>query len=139
MAKIDSFSGEYDFLSNFYSQEITYDGIKYPTNEHAFQAAKTLDLAKRQAIAKLATPGQAKRAGRKVLLRSDWEDVKFDVMKEIVILKFITPELKEKLLATKDAELIEGNTWNDRCWGVCNGVGQNNLGQILMEVRELLK
>lgn len=71
MAKIDSFSGEYDFLSNFYSQEITYDGIKYPTNEHAFQAAKTLDLAKRQAIAKLATPGQAKRAGRKVLLRSD--------------------------------------------------------------------
>ena len=73
------------------------------------------------------------------MLRSDWEDVKFDVMKEIVILKFINPNLKEKLLATKDAELIEGNTWNDRCWGVCDGVGQNNLGRILMEVRELLK
>lgn len=139
MSKIDSFSKEYEFLSNFYSQEITYDGIKYPTNEHAFQAAKTLDLEERKAISSLPTPGQAKRAGRRVSLRPDWEEVKFDVMKEIVILKFINPALKEKLLATGDSELIEGNTWNDRCWGVCKGVGQNNLGRILMEVRELLK
>lgn len=139
MSKIDSFSKEYEFLSNFYSQEITYDGIKYPTNEHAFQAAKTLDLEERKVISSLPTPGQAKRAGRRVSLRPDWEEVKFDVMKEIVILKFINPALKEKLLATGDSELIEGNTWNDRCWGVCNGVGQNNLGRILMEVRELLK
>lgn len=139
MSKIDSFSKEYEFLSNFYSQEITYDGIKYPTNEHAFQAAKTLDLEERKVISSLPTPGQAKRAGRRVSLRPDWEEVKFDVMKEIVILKFINPALKEKLLATGDSELIEGNTWNDRCWGVCKGVGQNNLGRILMEVRELLK
>ena len=139
MNKIDCFDGEYGFLSNFYAHPVYHDGILYPTNEHAFQAAKTMDLNKRKEIAALKTPGQAKRAGRHVLLREDWEEVKYQVMKEIVSAKFLDPDLKEKLLATGDTELIEGNTWHDCWWGVCDGVGQNNLGKILMEIRNLLK
>ena len=139
MEKIDCFDGEFDFLSNFYESTIYHDGIKYPTVEHAFQAAKTMDLNERIKIANMNTPGKAKRAGRKVALRPDWEQVKFEVMKELVTIKFLNPDLKAKLLATKNAELIEGNTWNDTCWGVCKGIGQNNLGKILMEVRENLK
>lgn len=139
MGKIDFFDGEYAFLSNFYDSEIYHDGIKYPTVEHAFQAAKTMNLNERIKIAEMKTPGQAKRAGRRVALRSDWEKVKFQVMKELVLQKFINPELREKLIKTDGNELIEGNTWNDTCWGVCKGVGENNLGKILMEVRELLK
>ena len=136
--KIDSFDGQYAFLSNFYDSPITYEGINYPTVEHAFQAAKSMDSSVRKTIANMDTPGKAKRAGRKVELRSDWETVKFDVMKELVTLKFQIPELREKLKATGDAELIEGNTRKDTCWGVCNGKGADNLGKILMEVRKTI-
>lgn len=140
--KITSFDGEYDFLSNFYAAEVLWKTILYPTNEHAFQAAKSNLIQERLEIAELATPGQAKRAGRKVQLRKGWEEIKYTIMKEIVTAKFSQyPELLEKLLATGDAELIEGNNWHDRCWGVCmcskcGGVGDNYLGRILMEVRK---
>jgi ribA/ribD-fused uncharacterized protein len=87
----------------------------------------------------LDTPGKAKRAGRNLQLRHDWEKVKYDVMLDIVFAKFYQhPELAAKLLATGDAELIEGNWWNDTTWGVCNGVGSNWLGRILMMVRARL-
>jgi ribA/ribD-fused uncharacterized protein len=139
MAKIDKFEGEFAFLSNFYDAEVEYEGIKYPTNEHAFQAAKSLNPARRLEIAMLDTPGKAKRAGRNLQLRHDWEKVKYDVMLDIVFAKFHQhPELATKLLATGDAELIEGNWWNDTTWGVCNGVGSNWLGRILMMVRARL-
>ena len=139
MIKIDKFEGEFAFLSNFYEAEVEYEGIKYPTNEHAFQAAKSLNPARRLEIAMLDTPGKAKRAGRSLQLRHDWEQVKYDVMLDIVFAKFYQhPELATKLLATGDAELIEGNWWNDTTWGVCNGVGSNWLGRILMMVRARL-
>lgn len=139
MIKIDKFEGEFAFLSNFYEAEVEYEGIKYPTNEHAFQAAKSLNPARRLEIAMLDTPGKAKRAGRNLLLRHDWEQVKYDIMLDIVFAKFYQhPELATKLLATGDAELIEGNWWNDTTWGVCNGVGSNWLGRILMMVRARL-
>ena len=80
--------------------------------------------------------GQAKRLGKRVELRPDWEDVKIDIMRQVLKSKFTqNPELKAKLIATGDAELIEGNNWNDRFWGVCNGKGQNHLGRLLMELR----
>lgn len=139
MAKIDKFEGEFAFLNNFYDAEVEYEGIKYPTNEHAFQAAKSLNPARRLEIAMLDTPGKAKRAGRNLQLRHDWEKVKYDIMLDIVFAKFHQhPELAKKLLATGDAELIEGNWWNDTTWGVCNGVGSNWLGKILMMVRARL-
>lgn len=139
MEKIDSFNGEYYFLSNYYHSPIVFEGIHYPTVEHAFQAAKTLNNNKRLEIARMRTPGDAKKAGRTVSLRPDWEKIKFDVMKKCVASKFEDYNLRNKLLATGDAELIEGNWWNDTTWGVCNGVGQNHLGKILMEVRDEIR
>lgn len=140
MYKIDKFEDEYAFLSNFYEASVIWEGIVYPSNEHAFQAAKTLNPAKRLEIAAAATPGQAKRLGRQVQLRSDWEKVKFDIMLDICLAKFHqNQELAEALLDTGTAELIEGNTWNDTTWGVCNGIGKNWLGNILMQVRECLR
>ena len=136
---IDSFHGEYAFLSNYYDSPIFYDGILYPTVEHAFQAANTTVFIQRIIIANKKTPGQAKCAGRKVTLRDNWDDIKLYIMKELIILKFTNPKLKSALLNTKDAELIERNTWNDTYWGICNGIGENHLGKILMEVREMLR
>ena len=136
---IDSFHGEYAVLSNYYDSPIFYDGILYPTVEHAFQAAKTTVFIQRIIIANKKTPGQAKCAGRKVTLRDNWDDIKLYIMKELIILKFTNPKLKSALLNTKDAELIERNTWNDTYWGICNGIGENHLGKILMEVREMLR
>ena len=139
MKKIDKFDGtEYGFLSNFYSSPIEYKGIKYPTVEHMFQALKSLNPMERMEIAAAATPGKAKRLGRRVSLRSDWEEIKIDVMRTALQLKFSDPILRKKLIATGDAELIEGNTWNDTFWGVCNGVGKNMLGTLLMEIRDSL-
>lgn len=139
---IDRFNGtQYSFLSNFYTAYVVWEGIKYTTSEHAYQAAKTLNLELRKNVFgdMNSSPAVAKRAGRKIELRSDWESVKIDVMREIVRIKFRThPKLAEKLLATGDEELVEGNTWGDRFWGQVDGVGENWLGKILMEVREEL-
>lgn len=134
---IDSFSREYFFLSNFYKVEIEYEGIIYPTLEHAYQAAKTLDLKERRLIAALSYPGQAKRVGRALKLREDWSWARYVIMEELVRHKFSNhPTLRARLLNTGDAELVEGNTWGDTHWGMCKGKGRNELGKILMKVRE---
>ena len=137
---INSFNGKYDFLSNFHYAPIKHDGIVYITNEHAFQAAKTLNFNERLNLASQNTPGQAKRHGRMLTLRSDWEDVKYSIMEEICAIKFLTHEdLRERLLDTRDMELIESNNWGDVVWGQVNGVGTNWLGKILMDLRSKLK
>ena len=139
MGKIDRFREAYFFLSNFYECPVTFDGITYQNNEAAFQAQKTLDPAERAAFSVL-NPTEAKHRGRKVSLRADWEAVKVGLMYEICKAKFTQhPDLAQKLLATGDAELIEGNTWGDRIWGAVNGVGANNLGKILMRIRGELR
>lgn len=145
---IDVFHGaKYGFLSNFHKCSIIYHGIRYNHSEGAFQAQKTLDEQKRREISML-DPGRAKSTcGRhgSITLRPDWEEVKDNLMYEIVLAKFTqNKDLKEKLLDTGDAELIEGNTWHDNYWGNCtcnkckNIDGQNNLGKILMRVRKEL-
>lgn len=137
---ISSFRDEYFFLSNFYPVEIKLDGIVYPNAEAAFQAQKTLDVEERRKFSMLKNPVQAKRLGRKVKLRDDWEEVKLDIMTEVVSQKFLQhPHLIEMLLQTGDEELIEGNRWGDRFWGVCKGKGKNNLGKILMKIRDAYK
>lgn len=138
--KIDKFEGEFHFLSNFYPAYLLYEGVVWPTSEHAYQAMKTDDENQRLNMAMLDTPAEAKRYGRSVAMRRDWDTVKVDIMEEIVRCKFTQNEnLKEMLLATEDLELVEGNTWNDTFWGVCNGKGENNLGKVLMRIREELK
>lgn len=140
MAQIDNFRLDYFFLSNFYPCKIAYDGMTFPSVEAAFQAAKTLDKIERVQFQTM-DASTAKRVGRRVKLRPDWESVKIGIMRELVACKFLnSEELRDKLIATGDAELIEGNTWGDRFWGVCNGSGRNELGRILMEVRsEIVK
>jgi len=135
-SEILSFDGEFAFLSNFSPSLLEYEGLTYPTLEHAFQAAKSLDPARRIEIAELPTPGLAKRAGRKVACRSDWDAVRVEVMRELLRIKFAPGSpLAAQLLATGDRRLVEGNWWNDRFWGVCRGVGRNMLGELLMQIR----
>lgn len=142
---ICEFENKYAFLSNFYASPFTHDGIMYPTNEHFFQAMKTLDIDERKKIAAAETPGLAKRMGRNVQLRSDWEKIKVDIMMLGLRLKFKDPELAAKLIATGDEELIEGNWWCDQFWGSCNcskhirTPGRNVLGMLLMELRKELQ
>jgi ribA/ribD-fused uncharacterized protein len=134
---IDSFSGQYRFLSNFYQCKVELEGIVYPSSEHAFVAYKTEDIDIRNYVAAIGTPGEAKRFGRKIILRDNWDGIKFLVMRMIVREKFYqNPILMDKLVATRPYELIEGNTWGDTYWGVCNGKGLNSLGLILMYVRD---
>ena len=138
---IDFFDGEYAFLSNFYNASCIFEEKLYSTVEHAFQAAKSLDHAERDWIAAAGSPGLAKRLGRRINLRPDWEKVKFDVMEECLRSKFADSILKQKLLATGDEELVEGNYWHDNTYGNCSCekckdiVGRNMLGNILMKLR----
>lgn len=133
---INSFKGKYYFLSNFYSAPVTYDGLTFQNNEAAFQAAKCIKPELRKQFVNL-NPSEAKRSGRRVKLRSDWEQVKVQIMKEICKAKFDQNEaLRQQLIATGKETLEEGNTWGDRIWGTVNGVGQNHLGKILMEIRK---
>ena len=138
---IDKFDGKYAFLSNFYSSPIQPfdDGILYPTVEHAFQAQKTLNISIRKEIAAQPTPGKAKAIGRNIILRSDWRDIRIQVMYRALKAKFKDTELAQKLLSTGNEKLVEGNWWGDKYWGVCDGIGENNLGELLMKIREELK
>lgn len=142
---IDRFHGRHGFLSNFHPSTVRWHGPTWPTVEHAFQAAKTIDTDERDAIFAAATPGQAKRLGRRVTLRADWEQVKNDVMVTLVTRKFEQhPDLMLELIATGPAFLVEGNTWGDQVWGATGEnidggawrwVGENRLGRALMAVR----
>jgi len=138
---INRFDGEYRFLSNFWTVPIEFEGLSFPSVEHAFVAAKTLDQNERVHIAHIGTAREVKAYGRKLKLRPDWEEVKVSVMTQLVTQKFTNYSgLKRRLLETGDQELIEGNWWGDKFWGVDlkTGIGQNKLGKILMDVREEL-
>lgn len=132
---IDNFRRKYFFLSNFYIAPVTFEGLTYQNNEAAFQAAKCLQKQDRIPFTEM-DPSTAKHTGRHVHLRKDWENVKYQIMEDIVRNKFQqNPDLAQKLIATKDAYLEEENTWGDRIWGTINHLGENHLGKILMKIR----
>ena len=139
--EINSFNGEFEFLSNFYPSPIIVAGELFPTVEHCFQAFKAEHKEDFISIQTAATPGLAKRIGRSVKMRPDWENIKIDVMHSALRKKFEIPELREKLLATGDAPIIEGNWWHDNTWGDCKcdkcsiKLGHNLLGKLLMNLR----
>lgn len=131
------FRDDYAFLSNFYDAPVEYEGLVFQNNEAAFQAMK--NPAQAHKFTDIGAKS-AKRLGRQVELRNDWEHVKECIMYEICLAKFTQhPDLKEKLLATGDKFLTEGNYWGDTEWGICGGKGKNKLGKILMRVREELR
>lgn len=149
---ITSFTDDYAFLSNFYAVTVKYEGGRYPTAEHAFQAAKSTSKIDRHAIRMARTPGIAKRMGRRLILRDDWEEIRVSVMREILTEKFTHPGLRLELVNTGNRLLVEGNTWGDRFWGACRDpvsgypswfdgksfslFGHNWLGVLLMDIRK---
>lgn len=149
-APILKFKGEHEFLSNFFVYPVVYEGIQYPSSEHAYQAKKAMSEIDKIRISRLKTPGEAKREGRKIAIRPDWEEIKDQVMYDICVVKFNIPYFKTRLLLTGDAYLEEGNTWHDNYWGVCvcgncpphrvfPPEQQNHLGKVLMRIREELQ
>lgn len=139
MRSIPYFQGPYAFLSNFHVEDVIFGDVTYKSAEHAFQAQKTLLRDERLKIAAAATPGRAKRLGKTCMRRANWDDIKVDIMRNILRAKFVKgSELAKKLMATGEARLVEGNTWGDTYWGCYNGEGKNTLGRLLMQVRDEL-
>ena len=141
MNKIDRFRGKNSFLSNFYPCIVEFDGKLYPSAEHAFQAAKTLDDDERENFRVMDSPATARYWGRRVNLRPDWDEVKLQVMRSIVENKFTNEynkqyHIDDMLRDTGTSYLEEGNNHSDKYWGTVNGEGQNHLGKILMSVRD---
>lgn len=141
------FIGEYRFLSNFWPAPwVKVDGVAYHSVEHAYQASKTVILKDRDQFRDgTITAGMAKHIGQELVLRPNWDIIKTTIMTGLVMQKFLDPDLKELLLATAPAKLVEGNRWHDQVWGDCycpkhkQVPGLNNLGKILMKVREEYK
>lgn len=136
---IERFVAHNAFLSNFYDSTVYVDRKRYATVEHAYQAAKTNDEESKRLIREAKTPAIAKKLGRAVKIRDDWDAIKIEVMTDLVRKKFESPFLAAMLLETGTRDIIEVNYWNDRFWGVCKGVGENWLGKILMQVREEIR
>ncbi len=145
--KIESFSGAHRFLSNFWPVQVELEGEIYPSTEQAYKAAKTLNKEARERIRNF-TPNKRELENqiRDVLatveIREDWTDeTRLHVMENLLVQKFDgrDPELRQKLLDTGDMELVEGNTWGDTFFGVCDGVGENHLGKLLMKIRDSLR
>ena len=147
---IDSFRGRYADFSNYPLRPVAYQGAVYPSKEHAFAAAKTLDQAERARIAAEPTAKAAKALGRSVTLRPGWDtEVRYAAMQEILSNDFdhrrTPPTQHDLLLSTGDALLIEGNTWHDEHWGRCRcdrhvaNPGLNHLGRELMALRARLR
>lgn len=132
-----------NWFSNFvpFKDPLAVDGLSFKTPEHFFAAMKTLNWAERVAIANAATPGQAKRLGRKATLRDDWDAVKQGFMRQALEHRLHDDEWVHKLLETGSEEIVEWNNWHDTVWGTCvcpthNRKGQNLLGKLLMEMRD---
>jgi N-glycosidase YbiA len=143
--RIESFQGKWRFLSNFWVAPTLFEGVIYPTAEHAYQSAKSDDKMMRFSIKQCGTPGRAKRLGQKITLREDWEEIKRAVMEKVVRAKFsLNRDLGRQLVNTGKGLLSEGNYWHDNFWGDCwcddcaDIIGQNHLGRILMKIREEL-
>lgn len=144
--KVKQFNGEYRWLSNFWNKNvlIVHEGITFTSNENFYQAMKTKDIDKRIQISKM-NEADAKAEGKWLekshMFRDDWNEIKESVMLYGLRQKFSNPIMKQKLLDTEDMVIEEGNTWNDRYWGIClkTGEGENKLGKLLMKIRSELK
>jgi ribA/ribD-fused uncharacterized protein len=141
---IEMFRGEYRWLSNFTPVSVLLDGIldgiTYPSVEHAYQAAKTLDPDQRKWFS-TCSPVDAKHLGKRVKLRDDWLNVRIEIMRDLCTQKYSQEPFKSQLIATGDQEIQEGNYWGDTFWGVDlrKRIGLNHLGRIIMQIREHLR
>jgi ribA/ribD-fused uncharacterized protein len=138
---ITRFIDEYRWLSNFVPVEVEFEGVKYSSVEHAYQAAKSEDPEWREFCATELRPGKIKRGSRRIEIREDWLQIRVDVMRQLLAQKFIQEPYKTLLLETGDTPLTEGNTWGDTFWGVDleTGEGDNVLGNLIMDIRRAVK
>lgn len=141
MSDILQFKDDYRWLSNFwmFQKPMKYQGLSFPTNEHFYVAMKTKDFSIRKQVSEHPLKG-VKKFGQSIVIRDDWDDIKLEVMLYGLRYKFSNnnPILRDKLLSTGICNIEEGNWWGDIYWGVNlkTGVGENNLGKLLMKVRE---
>jgi ribA/ribD-fused uncharacterized protein len=134
--------GVHRYMSNFEVCDVYFDGDLYGSSEAAYMAGKTLDPAIRKQFQKSSgiTPSEARKYGQMIVVRPDWDKVKYDTMAAVVFDKFCrNKDLRDKLLSTGDKYIEETNHWGDQFWGVCDGQGENNLGKIIMSVRDFWK
>ena len=137
---ITQFRQEHGFLSNFWPCRVFYAPYWHSSIEHAYQAAKCKYREDQEAIRNAPSAAEAKRLGNSVGLRPDWEQIKLEVMADLLWQKFVLdPKLRARLLETGNRELIEGNSRGDTVWGRCCGVGTNHLGNLIMKLREVAR
>lgn len=128
-----------NWFSNMVESPFTVNGDTYNSVENYYQAHKATNATDHSMIA-TAAPSKSKQLGRKIVIRADWESIKYDIMKRGLIFKFNLEPFKSQLLATGNEMIIEWNNWNDKIWGVSikDYEGQNLLGKALMEIRTQL-
>lgn len=133
------FTGEYRWLSNFWRLEypIEVNGYNFYTTENLYQAFKCAKIDDFPYFVDI-TPGEAKKLGRTIEIIDGWDSMKLDVMKELQIIKYTQPKFRDLLIKTGDRYIEETNNWNDVFYGVCNGIGENHLGKIIMVIRKTL-
>ena len=143
--EINSFRGEYSWLSNFHKCECWWEDKLYPSSEHLYQAFKATNDTDHEFLRNHPFEG-IKSSARQIKLRDDWEEVKLEMMGNALWSKFSNnPDLKDKLLATGDVRIVEGNDWCDNFYGQCRcpkcerTVSYNHLGLLLMDLREYFK
>ncbi|MFJ5071701.1 NADAR family protein [Kitasatospora sp. NPDC088556] len=141
------FRDELGFLSNFdetpFEMPLLAGGGTVASGEHAFNALKTIDPVERARVLGEATPGGAKREGRRVSLRPGWNTGgRVRAMQQVLVAKFALPDLAARLEATGDLELVETDHWHDQFWGSCfcpahaGTPGRNMFGELLMAIRD---
>ena len=142
ISKIKEFKGRYRFLSNFYLTPVIIDGMQFRSAEHAYMSFKSNNKDwKLKCMSTDIPPGQIKKLSKDIVLVEHWDKNKTHTMEKVIWAKFQSQLMKEQLLETGDAIIEEGNEWNDRFWGVDlkTGIGENNLGIILMKTRDKLR
>ncbi|HMQ46994.1 MAG TPA: NADAR family protein [Saprospiraceae bacterium] len=139
---IRRFDKDYKWLSNFAPCTIVLHGITYPSVEHAYMSAKSNDVRWYLKCADDSIkPGTIKKLSRGILLVSNWDSIKIEVMRGCLNQKFRQEPYRTLLLETGNVFIQEGNFWGDTFWGVDlnTNTGENHLGKLIMEIREQLQ
>jgi len=138
---IGSFNARRRWLSNFYNSKVYFKNREYPSVEHAYQAAKATNEPDRRYVATAPGAEEARRRGRSIPCRGDFDSFKEWLMLQLLHSKFKNPSLRKQLVATHPHELIHGNMHGDEFWGINRrtGDGENKLGKQLMLLRDLIR
>lgn len=140
---ISEFQENYRWLSNFHEMEIKFMGFTFPSTENAYQAAKSSSIEHARKCT-ICSPAVSKKLGRNCVIRPNWDEIKLQIMFDINMIKYSNEELALMLIHTGTQEIVEGNYWHDNFWGNCycprckGFAGENNLGKIIMKIRDII-